>query len=166
MSQSYEQEFADFMAAASPQLTKTAWLLTGNAHQAEELVQEAFTRTFMSWRKARKDPMSYARKMLTSRKTALKRTQIREPVVPQVPDEHIESSESAIADRDRLTKALATLTERQRNIVVLRHLMGLSEQQVADDLGVSVGTVKSTASRGLAQLREYLEADEDLSMSA
>jgi RNA polymerase sigma-70 factor (sigma-E family) len=159
---SYEDEFAEFMETASPTLTKAAYLLTGDELQAEELVQEVLTRTFMSWRKARTDPMTYARKMLTSRKTALKRTQTREPVVSQVPETQVESSEQAIADRDRLNKALATLTERQRNIVVLRHLMGLSEQQVADDLGVSVGTVKSTASRGLAQLREYLESDENV----
>jgi len=149
------------MAASAPELTKAAWLLTGNELQAEELVQEALTRTFMSWRKARKDPMTYARKMLTSRRTAQKRNQAREVTIPQIPDGHIESSEAALADRDRLTRALATLTERQRQIVVLRHLMGLSEQQVADDLGCSVGTVKSTASRGLAQLREVLESDQE-----
>ena len=60
------------------------------------------------------------------------------------------------ADRDQLVRALATLTPRQRRIVVLRHLEGLSEREVADDLGVSLGTVKSTASRGLAQLRAVL----------
>jgi len=149
------------MAASGPELTKAAWLLTGDNLQAEELVQEALTRTFMSWRKARRDPMTYARKMLTSRRTAQKRNQARELTTPQIPDAAIESSESALADRDRLTRALATLSERQRQIVVLRHLMGLSEQQVADDLGVSVGTVKSTASRGLSQLREVLEQEDD-----
>lgn len=55
-------------------------------------------------------------------------------------------------------RALATLTARQRRVVVLRHLVGLTEREVADDLGVSVGTVKSTASRGLAQLRSVLGA--------
>ncbi|MDR2703427.1 MAG: SigE family RNA polymerase sigma factor [Cellulomonadaceae bacterium] len=164
--QTYEDEFANFMAESSEQLNKTAWLLTGDRHQAEELVQEALTRTFMSWRKARKDPMAYARKMLTTKRGVLKRNQQREPVMPQVPDTEIESSEGTIADRDRLTRALATLTERQREIVVLRHLMGLSEQQVADDLGCSVGTVKSTASRGLAQLREFLESSEEADAAA
>ena len=57
------------------------------------------------------------------------------------------------AERDRLIRALSTLTARQRRIVVLRHLVGLSEREVAEDLGVAVGTVKSTASRGLAELR-------------
>ena len=156
-----EAEFAAFMATAAPQLAKTAWLLTGDEHQAEELVQEALTRTFMGWRKARREPMAYARKMLAGRRLAQKRSRFREPSMGQVPDTHLESGERTVAERDRLTRALATLTERQRKIVVLRHLMGLSEQEVATDLGVSLGTIKSTASRGLAQLRAVLEAEED-----
>ena len=60
------------------------------------------------------------------------------------------------ADRDQLVRALALLTPRQRRVVVLRHLEGLSEREVAFDLGVSVGTVKSTSSRGLERLRATL----------
>jgi len=159
--QSYEQEFAEFMAANSQTLAQAAYLLTGSQDQAEELVQEALTRTFMHWRKARRDPLAYARKALSGRRLAAKRSHEREPAMPQVPDQPIDSSEKAVADRDRLNRALSTLSERQRKIVVLRHLMGLSEQEVADDLGVSVGTIKSTASRGLAQLRAVLEADDE-----
>jgi len=159
--QSYEQEFTEFMSQNSETLAQAAWLLTGDQGLAEELVQEALTRTFMNWRKARRDPLAYARKALAGRRQAAKRTQLREPVMAQVPDQAVDSSERLISDRDRLNRALSTLSERQRQIVVLRHLMGLSEQEVADDLGVSVGTVKSTASRGLAQLRAVLEADEE-----
>lgn len=64
------------------------------------------------------------------------------------------------AERDRLSRALLTLPTKQRRIVVLRHLDGLTEREVADATGVSVGTVKSTASRGLARLRELLQADD------
>lgn len=63
------------------------------------------------------------------------------------------------AERDRLSRALLTLPTKQRRIVVLRHLDGLTEREVADATGVSVGTVKSTASRGLARLRELLQAE-------
>ena len=66
-------------------------------------------------------------------------------------------------DRDQLARALATLTLRQRRVVVLRHLMDMSEAEVAADLGVSVGTVKSTASRALAELRTALAATEGAS---
>jgi RNA polymerase sigma factor (sigma-70 family) len=64
------------------------------------------------------------------------------------------------AERDRLSRALLTLPTKQRRIVVLRHLEGLSEREVADATGVSVGTVKSTASRGIARLREVLETED------
>ena len=63
------------------------------------------------------------------------------------------------AERDRLVRALRLLPTKQRRIVVLRHLEGLPEREVADAVGVSVGTVKSTASRGIARLREILQAD-------
>ncbi|MCL1801355.1 MAG: SigE family RNA polymerase sigma factor [Promicromonosporaceae bacterium] len=154
---SYEQEFAEFMTESAPALAQTAWLLTGDEHQAEELVQEALTRTFANWRKARRDPLSYARKMLAGRRLAAKRSRFREPAVAQVPDQILESGERSTLERDRLARALSTLSDRQRKIVVLRHLMALSEQEVADDLGISIGTVKSTASRALSQLRSVLE---------
>jgi RNA polymerase sigma-70 factor (sigma-E family) len=156
---SYEAEFAEFMNTHTESLSHTAWLLTGNRDQAEELLQEALTRTFMYWRKARRDPLSYTRRMLAGRRLAAKVSAFREPAVSQVPDQVLESEEDSTLERDRLNRALGTLTERQRKIVVLRHLMGLPEQEVASDLGVSVGTVKSTASRALAQLREVLESD-------
>lgn len=159
-SESYEQEFSDFMTENSAALAHTAWLLTGDRDQAEELVQEGLTRTFMNWRKARRDPLTYTRKMLAGRRLAAKRARFREPAVAEVPDSPVDDSEHSVAERDRLNRALGALSERQRNVVVLRHLMGLSEQEVADDLGVSVGTIKSTASRGLAQLRAILENDE------
>src|SRR5665648_750310 len=60
------------------------------------------------------------------------------------------------ADRDGVVRALAKLSPRQRRVVVLRHLVGLPEADVAADLGSSVGTVKSTSSRALAQLRATL----------
>lgn len=74
-----------------------------------------------------------------------------------VPDGSSASATDQLAERDQLVRALATLSTRQRRVVVLRHLEGLSEREVAEDLGISLGTVKSTASRGLAQLRAVLD---------
>jgi RNA polymerase sigma factor (sigma-70 family) len=73
-----------------------------------------------------------------------------------VPDTAEPSAAQRHAERDRLVRALATLSVRQRRVVVLRHLEALSEREVAEALGVSVGTVKSTASRGLARVRDLL----------
>jgi RNA polymerase sigma factor (sigma-70 family) len=63
-------------------------------------------------------------------------------------------------DRDRLRRALLTLPQRQRAVVVLRHYDDLSEADVAAQLGCSVGTVKSQSARGLARLREVLDGDQ------
>ncbi|ARU51310.1 hypothetical protein CBR64_07215 [Cellulosimicrobium cellulans] len=157
-----EQEFAAFMADAAPRLGRTAWLLCGDAHVADELVQQALTKTYLHWRTAReRDPFAYARQALATSRIDQWRRRRREVLVAtdDVP-EHAERSApvETHAERDRLVRALATLTLRQRRIVVLRHLVGMSAREVADDLGVSVGTVKSTASRGLAQLRSVLSA--------
>ena len=62
--------------------------------------------------------------------------------------------------RDHLTRALLALPPRRRRVLVLRHVVGLSEREVAEDLGISVGAVKSAGSRGLAQLRGLLAADD------
>jgi len=161
-----EEEFTSFMRDAAPALARTAWLLCGDAHLADELVQQALTRTYLKWATARQgDPLAYARRVLANLRIDLWRKRRRE--VLTAPAELPEGAGSRPAadrhadhhaDRDRLVRALATLSTRQRRIVVLRHLVGLTEREVAADLGVSVGTVKSTASRGLAQLRSVLEA--------
>jgi RNA polymerase sigma-70 factor (sigma-E family) len=158
-STSREAEFTAFVQDATPALARTAWLLCGNQHQAEELVQQALTRTYLSWAAAkRRDPLAYARRTLANQRIDTWRRRRREVLVApeDVPDASSASLSDQHAERDQLVRALATLTTRQRRIVVLRHLEGLSEREVADDLGVSLGTVKSTASRGLAQLRAVL----------
>ncbi|MEU2201507.1 SigE family RNA polymerase sigma factor [Isoptericola sp. NPDC019482] len=157
-----EEEFTSFMRDAAPALARTAWLLCGDTHLADELVQQALTRTYLKWSTARQgDPLAYARRVLANLRIDLWRKRRREVLTApaELPDGAGSRSDADHhADRDRLVRALATLSTRQRRIVVLRHLVGLTEREVADDLGVSVGTVKSTASRGLAQLRSVLEA--------
>lgn len=163
-----EGEFADFMAHAAPRLARTAWYLCGDVHLADELVQQALTRTYLRWSVAReRDPYAYARRTLANLRVDHWRRRRREVLVapddvPEARDPGAAPQHASHADvhaeRDRLVRALATLTRRQRRVVVLRHLVGLTEREVADDLGVTVGTVKSTASRGLAQLRSVLDA--------
>ena len=158
----HEAEFAAFMVGAAPALARTAWLLCGDAHQADELVQQALVRTYLAWPRAReRDPLAYARRTLANLRIETWRRRRREVLVDpaDVPETGGPSAADRHADRDRLVRALAGLTPRQRRIVVLRHFEGLTEQEVATDLGVSVGTVKSTASRSLARLREVLTDD-------
>lgn len=159
-----DDEFTAFVAAHQGELLRTAWLLVGDAHRAEELTQQALVRTYAAWARAGSgDPLAYTRRVLVNLRTDSWRRRRREVLVDGVPDEAVRlGAEPARdpaadhADRDRLVRALAGLTPRQRRVVVLRHLVGLPEAEVADHLGVSVGTVKSTSSRALALLRETL----------
>jgi len=157
-----DEEFALFMGDAAPALARTAWLLCGDAHQADELVQQALVRTYLAWPRAReRDPLAYARRVLANLRIDTWRRRRREVLTDpgDLPHGAEPSGAQQQADRDQLVRALATLSTRQRRVVVLRHLEGLSEAEVAEDLGVTVGTVKSTASRALARLRASLGED-------
>jgi RNA polymerase sigma-70 factor (sigma-E family) len=160
-----ETEFATFMARSAPALARTAWLLCGDTHQAEELVQQALMKTYLAWPKARQgEPLAYARRILANLRIDRWRRRRREVLMASdtLPDRSDGGLSAADrhAERDRLARALLQLPTRQRRIVVLRHLEGLTEREVADALGVSVGTVKSTASRGIARLREVLQGED------
>ena len=167
-----DAEFAAFMAEHGDDLLRTAWLLCGDAHRAEELTQQALVRTYAAWSRVRTgDPLAYTRRVLANLRVDSWRRRRREVLTApeDLPDGASSRTGStpaagrdhqvAAADRDLLVRALATLSPRQRRIVVLRHLVGMPEAEVAADLGVSVGTVKSTASRALASLRGVLAAD-------
>lgn len=159
-----DQEFAAFVTDAAPALARTAWLLCGDVHQADELVQQALVRTWLAWDRAReREPLAYARRVLANQRVSTWRRRSREVLAASdhLPERAVDGGQARHDDRDQLVRALAVLTPRQRRIVVLRHLEGLSEQEVADDLGVSVGTVKSTASRALRQLREAMGESTD-----
>ncbi len=156
--------FTAFVEQSSPTLLRTAWFLCGDAHRAEELVQHALVRTYAAWSSAsRGDPLAYARRVLMNLRTDSWRRRRREVLsAPEdLPEAGGRADEHTVThDRDELVRALALLTPRQRRIVVLRHLVGLSEAEVAAALGVSVGTVKSTTHRSLATLRAALSQPE------
>jgi RNA polymerase sigma-70 factor (sigma-E family) len=155
-----DAEFAAFVAGTSAELGRVAWYLSGDATRAEDLLQQAYLRTWTHWARIQDgDPLAYTRRVLANARIDGWRRSRREVLtaVGDLPERGVPSSAEAHADRDLLVRALRALPDRQRRIVVLRHLVGLSEAQVAADLGVSLGTVKSTASRGLQRLREALD---------
>ena len=158
-----DTDFAAFVRRSSPELGRLAWLLCGDAVRAEDLLQSALLRTYLAWSRAGAgDPVAYTRRVLVNARIDdwrhLRRERLTAP--EDLPVASVASGADVQAERDRLVRALATLTARQRRVVVLRHLVGLPEAEVAADLGVSLGTVKSTASRGLAQLRAVLTDDD------
>lgn len=160
-----EAEFTAFAQARTPDLVRMAYFLCGDAHRAHDLAQTALERTFRHWNKlADGDPYAYARRVVATARVDTWRRNRKE--VPTDDDatvwrtsEATPASDTAIAERDRLVRALAKLTVKQRRVVVLRYLLDRSEAETAQTLGVSPGTVKSTASRALAILREALGVD-------
>ncbi|MGW4489683.1 SigE family RNA polymerase sigma factor [Amycolatopsis sp. NPDC004368] len=150
-----DSEFADFVRAVSPRLHHAAYLMSGDRHQAEDDVQTALVRTYTVWARIRKqDPFAYARKVLANHVIDRWRRPYREDATEVVPERAVERDfADGVADQQWLMRALAPLSPRERAIVVLRHFWDLSEADVAAELKVSLGTVKSTNSRALAKMR-------------
>ncbi len=147
-----EREFREFVAARSAALTRSAYLLTGQRKAAEDLLQTVLARVARRWRKISGEPDAYVRAALYREQVSRWRRRGRE--VPGVPDAPAAGDHAASTDlRVSLAAALRRLTPRQRAVVVLRYVEDLPESQVAAVLDVSIGTVRSTASRALARLR-------------
>jgi RNA polymerase sigma-70 factor (sigma-E family) len=149
-------QFDGFVAHRLPALYRYAYVLTGNRHDAEDLVQEALTRTGVAWGRVKRkdDPEGYVRTTMARIMANRWRRPRREHLVADTPDQAVEDPSLArIPDADRLDAALATLPPRMRAVLVLRYVEQLSEEETARVLGCSKGTVKSQASRALAKLR-------------
>ncbi|MCB5179582.1 SigE family RNA polymerase sigma factor [Streptomyces antimicrobicus] len=152
-----EAEFQAFVRARWQHLVRTAYLLTGNPHDAEDLAQTALAKAYRSWRRVcRTDhPEAYVRRMLVScNNDRFRKRRVTERLTAAPPERSAPDPAAAWADeRNALMAALATLPARQRAVVVLRYWEDLSEAEVADALGCSPGTVKSQAAKALAKLR-------------
>lgn len=146
------------MEQAGPALLRTAWLLTGDHHRAQELTQAALVKTYVAWPRVREgEALAYARRVLANQRTDSWRSTRREVITDAVPPTDPVTDATATSDtRDLVVRLLRQLPEQQRKVVVLRYYTDLSEQTVAELLGISVGAVKSAASRGLAALRGRL----------
>jgi len=151
-----QAEFTEFVNASAGYLTRTAFLLCGDAELANDLVQEALTRTYAAWWRVRpEDARGYARRVLVN--LSVDRWRRRGPESVELTEFAASgSAEAGVDDRDEIVRLLRTLSPHQRRVIVLRYFDDLTEPEVARTLGVSVGTVKSACSRGLAILREQL----------
>ncbi len=154
---------AELYATHGPRARGLAYLLTGDLAMAEDLVQDCFVRLAGRVLPV-SDPGAYLRRMVVNaahshhRKLRVRRERARDEAgVVGADTDSTPDGADARAERERLLAALAGLPERQRAAVVLRHWLDLSEEQCASELGCSVGTVKSLASRGRAALRQTLE---------
>jgi len=156
-----DEEFAEFARASYPRLRHAAYLLTGDRHAAEDATQTALVRTYAAWSRVRRDDAyAYTRKVLVNHVTDRWRRRLREYPTSEVPDvQGSPDPADEVALRQWISGALAALTIRERAVIVMRYLFDLPEAAVAKDLGVTVGTVKSTNFRALAKLRVHA-ADE------
>jgi RNA polymerase sigma-70 factor (sigma-E family) len=158
--------FAEFATANGRRLRHAARLLTGDDGRAEDLVQTALARTYLRWDRIRaEDPMAYVRRVLyTAHADWWRRRWHSEYPTDAMPDRAAPGDLAAEqAERDRLRTALATLSARERAVVVLRFYEDLGERETAAALGIAAGTVKSTCSRALGKLRvapELVQSEE------
>jgi RNA polymerase sigma-70 factor (sigma-E family) len=150
-----DEEFAAFAQASYGGLRHAGYLLTGDRHAAEDAAQAALVRTYAAWSRVRRDDaFAYARRVLVNYLTDRWRRRLREYPTDDLPELSVSPDPAdEVALRHWLTGALGTLTVRERAVLVMRYLFDLPEAAVARDLGISVGTVKSTSSRALAKLR-------------
>lgn len=152
MRQEQQDSFVEFATSVKP------WLLTANRHTAEDLVQETLVRVYLKWsRVGREQPAAYARRVLANLHTDRWRRTHREVLVDELHDVSTRPVDAEVVD---VIRALQALGPRERESVVLRHYLDLSEKQTAETMGVSVGAVKGYTSRGLAALRASLKEDD------
>ena len=153
-------DFEEFARARTPHLYRTAWLLAGDRHHAEDLVQETLAKMFRAWRGLQRieNPSAYAQTVLT--RTFISQQRRRswtEKPVPTMPDRAERSSDPEL--RVILQTALAELEPLDRAVLVLRFFEDRSVEQVALDLGQNAGAVKSRTSRALDRIRAVLGAE-------
>jgi RNA polymerase sigma-70 factor (sigma-E family) len=148
-----EQNFREFVSARSPALMRLAFLLTsGDQQAAEDLLQTALARIAVRWRHI-DAPENYARQVMYRQQISWWR-RMREFAVAYTPDQPGADETHSVELKIMVRKLLATLTARQRAVLVLRYFEDLPEGEVAHMLGCSVGTVRSTTHRALARLRQ------------
>lgn len=166
--QTRNEEFQSFVVGRWPRLMRTAFLLTGEQHAAEDLVQSTLEQVYVAWRRvgAADDPEAYVRRVMINAHARRHRRRLREFLAPKddsgLVRERADTGDriAQADDRGALLTALAQLPPRQRAAVVLRYWEDLTETQAAEAMGCSVGTVKSNTAKGIAKLRAIPELAE------
>jgi RNA polymerase sigma-70 factor (sigma-E family) len=158
-----DADFTAYLQARQGRLLRTAYLLTGDQHQAEDLLQTSLAKLYLAWDKVRdRDSVdAYVRRIMVNENNSLWRRgwKRREASTDQVPDRtpvhDVYDEGLGVA----VWQVVQTLPRKARAVVVLRYYEQLTEAETADVLGISVGTVKSQTSRALAALRERTPTD-------
>jgi RNA polymerase sigma-70 factor (sigma-E family) len=157
------EQYVRFVQARHASLYRAALLLTGNHHTAEDVVQATWVKVYASWHRVRRAdrPVAYVHRMLANEVVSMRRRRSAHEVPTDRPGELVgartqDGPEDGVVDAQVVFAALATLTERQRAVVVLRYYVDLTEAEIAEALGVAPGTVKGHARAALAALADCL----------
>ncbi|MEU5877425.1 SigE family RNA polymerase sigma factor [Spirillospora sp. NPDC047279] len=156
MNREARESFTAFVEARSTSLIRTAYVLTGDQHAAEDLLQTVLTRTAARWRKVGDHPEAYVRRAMYNEQINRWRRGGREASVERPPERPDRDLTGDVDLRLSLRNALLALPPRKRAVLVLRYFEDLPEAEVAAIMGCSVGTVRSQAHRALARLRELV----------
>ena len=155
-----DADFTAYLQARQARLLRTAYLLTGDRHQAEDLLQTSLAKLYLAWDKVRERGSvdAYVRRIMVNENNSLwrrgwRRRELTTDTVPETDPFHDQYDEGTGA---AVWAVVQTLPRKARAVVVLRYYEQLSEAETAEVLGISVGTVKSQCSRALATLRERI----------
>jgi RNA polymerase sigma-70 factor (sigma-E family) len=154
-------DFDEFMNVHWASLFRTAYLLTGDYQLAEDLLQTAFAKVYLSWSKISKmaQPVAYTRKIVTNQAMSWwRRRSSSEVPTLDIPGGNHVGHEDRVTPASVVWEALAALPTKQRAVMVLRYYEDLSEAEIADTLDISTGSVKSHASAARAALAQRLGA--------
>jgi RNA polymerase sigma-70 factor (sigma-E family) len=151
----WDNDFTEYFVTNGAKLRRMAYMLCGDWHEAEDLVQAVFVRLYRRWRSLRLETIDgYVYRVLVNVFLSGRKRSQREQVAAEPPDAVVRDTGSA--DRVDLVRALAQLPAQQRAAVVLRHLTDLPISEVAEIMGVAEGTVKSQTARGVQALKVSL----------
>ncbi len=158
MRRELEQEYVDYVSAHLPALRRLAYVLCADWHHADDVVQTAVTKLYISWPRVKKagNVDGYVRAMLVNAFLDERRRSWAKVWLPGSLPEPRAAPETDPGDRDMLRSALYQLPPRQRAVLVLRFYCDLSVDAVAELLGCAPGTVKATTAHGLAAMRRIL----------
>ncbi|MFB4316549.1 SigE family RNA polymerase sigma factor [Actinomadura sp. 21ATH] len=164
MNRTRHDEFRDYVEARGHILLRAALHLTGDRAEAEDLLQAALAKTYLAWDRIqdRSSVDGYVRRaMVNTQISWWRRRKLEIYPTDDLPDQPVDDHTRRSELRDALGRALDRLPERQRMAVVLRYYEDMPENEIAEVLGISVGTVKSTVSRAMAKLRDDSALEED-----
>lgn len=152
-----EAAFSAYVAARRPQLFRTACLLCGDPHRAEDVVQEALVRLYAAWdRVARMDNIdAYVRRIIVNADYSDRRRPWRRERATEPPDVPLDPA-FPVEDADAIRTALRALPPGQRRVIVLRYIWNLTIEETAAELWISTGTVKSQSADAITSLRKLL----------